>query len=245
MQILDDAGGVPKEQAQELKTFLLRGKKLTEALDAGVDDFIAAKDTPAAKDFIARFAGAQGVSEVTKMLGMTPTIQTTAAGAQVLRNHFINLPNIVAKDLLIDISKPGGAGTKSSAKTLADLMRAGSNETQQSDLSTKIFVRIAQNIIGSPSYLTSLSVRGAQAAQEEQPTLDPVPVEQPVAMEAPLPPPMQQPMPQQMAAPQPAPPPQGGVNSQQRQRFAALFPNDPISGLIQQQGIASLPQAPQ
>jgi len=58
-------------------------------------------------------------------------------------------------------------------------------------------------------------------------------------------PPMQQPMPQQMAAPQPAPPPQGGANPQQRQQFAALFPNDPISGLIQQQGIASLPQAPQ
>lgn len=123
-------------------------------------------------------------------------------------------------------------------------MRAGSNEKQQSDLSTKIFVRIAQNIIGSPSYLTSLSIRGAQAAQEEQPTLDPVPVEQPVAMEAPLPLPMQQPMPQQTAAPQPAPPPQGGANPQQRQQFAALFPNDPISGLIQQQGIASLPQAP-
>lgn len=241
MQILDDAGGVPKEQAEELKTFLLRGKKLTEALDAGVDDFLAVKDTPAAKDFIARFAGAQGVSEATKMLGMTPTIQTTSAGAQLIRNQFINLPNMVAKDLLIDISKPGGAGTTSSAKTLADLMRAGSTPKQQSD----IFVRIAKNIVGSPSYLTSLSVRGAQAAQEEQPTLEPAPVEQPVAMEPPMAPPMQQPMPQQMAAPQPAPPPQGGVNSQQRQRFAALFPNDPISGLIQQQGIASLPQAPQ
>lgn len=45
-------------------------------------------------------------------------------------------------------------------------------------------------------------------------------------------------------APQPAPPPQGGANPQQRQQFAALFPNDPISGLIQQQGIGSLPQAP-
>jgi|TARA_A100001391_G_scaffold115325_1_gene77982 hypothetical protein len=39
-------------------------------------------------------------------------------------------------------------------------------------------------------------------------------------------------------------PPQGAPNPQQRQQFAALFPNDPLSGLIQQQGIASLPQAP-
>ena len=52
------------------------------------------------------------------------------------------------------------------------------------------------------------------------------------------------PMPAPPPAPQPAPPPQGGSNPQQRQQFAALFPNDPISGLIQQQGIASLPQAP-
>jgi hypothetical protein len=45
-------------------------------------------------------------------------------------------------------------------------------------------------------------------------------------------------------APQPAAAPQGAPNPQQRQQFAALFPNDPLSGLIQQQGIASLPQAP-
>ena len=52
------------------------------------------------------------------------------------------------------------------------------------------------------------------------------------------------PMPAPPPAPQPAPPPQGGANPQQRQQFAAMFPNDPISGLIQQQGIASLPQSP-
>ena len=38
--------------------------------------------------------------------------------------------------------------------------------------------------------------------------------------------------------------PQAAPNTQQRQQFAAMFPNDPISSLINQQGIASLPQAP-
>ena len=40
------------------------------------------------------------------------------------------------------------------------------------------------------------------------------------------------------------PPPAAAPNPQQRQQFAALFPNDPISSLINQQGIGSLPQAP-
>ena len=232
MKILEQNGGVPTEQASELKVFLERGKKLEDALATGADDFLQAQENQAVKDFIARFAGAQGIAEVTRMIGMSPTIQTTGAGAQALRHQFINLPNIIAKDILIDASRPGKKG----AETLRDLMRAGASPQEQN----RIFVRIAKNLLASPTYLGSVTVRGAEAALTEQPSLDPVPAEEPVAMQAPLPPPMQQPMPQQMAAP----PPQGAPNPQQRQQFAALFPNDPLSGLIQQQGIASLPQSP-
>ena len=232
MKILEQNGGVPTEQASELKVFLERGKKLEDALATGADDFLQAQENQAVKDFIARFAGAQGIAEVTRMIGMSPTIQTTGAGAQALRHQFVNLPNIIAKDILIDASRPGKKG----AETLRDLMRAGATPQEQN----RIFVRIAKNLLASPTYLGSVTVRGAEAALTEQPSLDPVPSEEPVAMQAPLPPPMQQPMPQQMAAP----PPQGAPNPQQRQQFAALFPNDPLSGLIQQQGIASLPQSP-
>ena len=232
MKILEQNGGVPTEQASELKVFLERGKKLEDALATGADDFLQAQENQAVKDFIARFAGAQGIAEVTRMIGMSPTIQTTGAGAQALRHQFVNLPNIIAKDILIDASRPGKKG----AETLRDLMRAGASPQEQN----RIFVRIAKNLLASPTYLGSVTVRGAEAALTEQPSLDPVPSEEPVAMQAPLPPPMQQPMPQQMAAP----PPQGAPNPQQRQQFAALFPNDPLSGLIQQQGIASLPQSP-
>ena len=232
MKILEQNGGVPTEQASELKVFLERGKKLEDALATGADDFLQAQENQAVKDFIARFAGAQGIAEVTRMIGMSPTIQTTGAGAQALRHQFVNLPNIIAKDILIDASRPGKKG----AETLRDLMRAGATPQEQN----RIFVRIAKNLLTSPTYLGSVTVRGAEAALTEQPSLDPVPSEEPVAMQAPLPPPMQQPMPQQMAAP----PPQGAPNPQQRQQFAALFPNDPLSGLIQQQGIASLPQSP-
>ena len=240
IQILEQNGGVPKEQAEELKAFLNRGKKLEDALASGAEDFLNAKENQAVKDFIARYAGAQGIAELTRAVGMSPTIQTTGAGAQALRHQFINLPNIIAKDILIDASRPGEKG----AKTLADMMRAGATPQEQNG----ILVRIAKNILASPTYLNSVTVRGAEAGIQDllgmQPTLDPAPAEEPVAMDAPLPPPVLPPTAQQMSAPQPAPPPQGAPNPQQRQQFAALFPNDPISGLIQQQGIGSLPQAP-
>jgi hypothetical protein len=84
---------------------------------------------------------------------------------------------------------------------------------------------------------TSEMLRVEEFRQQGSPFRAPAP--EPVA-----PPQAAAPMPALPPAPQPAPPPQGGANPQQRQQFAALFPNDPISGLIQQQGIASLPQAP-
>ena len=56
--------------------------------------------------------------------------------------------------------------------------------------------------------------------------------------------PTPQPIAPPVAPPQASAPPPAAPNPQQRQQFAALFPNDPISSLINQQGIASLPQAP-
>ena len=125
-------------------------------------------------------------------------------------------------------------------------MRAGATPQEQN----RIYSRLARNLLASPTYLSSVAVRGAETAVEEQPTLGPVPQEQPAAQPMVMGPPLPSPMPAAQAAPSPmpapqaGPPPQGGANPQQRQQFAALFPNDPISGLIQQQGIGSLPQAP-
>lgn len=56
--------------------------------------------------------------------------------------------------------------------------------------------------------------------------------------------PTPQPIAPPVAPPQASAPPPAAPNPQQRQQFAAMFPNDPISSLINQQGIASLPQAP-
>jgi len=84
---------------------------------------------------------------------------------------------------------------------------------------------------------TSEMLRVEEFRQQGAPFRAPKP--QPVA-----PPQAAAPIAAPLPAPQPSPLPQGAPNPQQRQQFAALFPNDPLSGLIQQQGIASLPQAP-
>jgi len=82
-----------------------------------------------------------------------------------------------------------------------------------------------------------------QERQEIRPPLraaqPPQPAPRPTA-QAPMPMPM--PMPQiPMPMPQPAPAPaQAAPAPQQRARYAALFPEDPISGLLQSGGIASL-----
>jgi len=105
-----------------------------------------------------------------------------------------------------------------------------------------------------------LQERAAQAQQAEQPQ---APVQQPAPQPAPPPPRpapgnleipaairdfqrppggvAPQPAPQQAPAPTPTPPPQAAApNPQQRSMYAALFPNDPVSGLARQQGIGSL-----
>lgn len=61
-------------------------------------------------------------------------------------------------------------------------------------------------------------------------------------------------MPRRQASPTPAPPPEPPIAppaqaaltppSTDRQRYAALYPNDPVSALIDVQGIGALPQAP-
>ena len=124
-------------------------------------------------------------------------------------------------------------------------MRKGASLEEQNKGANKILLRVGRNILGSPSYLGGLSVRGAEAAMEERPTLDEPPVAAVEPMAPPMPSPqMAAPMAPPPAAPQPRPAAQPAPAGDQRSRYAALFPNDPISSLITQQGIGSLPQAP-
>ena len=134
-------------------------------------------------------------------------------------------------DLLLDKNLLSPTGSKLSAsKRLLGVRKL--NAYLKNAIGVNIGAMIAED---QPT--TSEMLRVEEFRQQGSPFRAPEP--EPVA-----PPQAAAPMAAPPPAPQPAAPPQGGANPQQRQQFAALFPNDPISGLIQQQGIASLPQAP-
>tara|TARA_R100000655_G_scaffold1808_1_gene6820 strand:- start:344 stop:3391 length:3048 start_codon:yes stop_codon:yes gene_type:complete len=227
-KVLENAGVLPEAEAKSLKEFLQRGKNLQEAMGEGADDFLNFDDTDAMKDFVARFGGAQAVSEVARMLGLSPTIQTTGAGAKLAQNQFIGLPQMAFKDLLIDVSKPGGASA------LAKALRAGATENEQIAGISRVYGYVASRLLGSPSYYASVAVRpveeSAPAPTPAPPAAPPIAGPAPAALTPQTPPATARPP----AAPDPT----------IRQRYAALYPNDPVSSLIEQQGIASLPQAP-
>jgi len=235
--VLEKAGGVGGAEVDKLKDFLQRGKNLQLALDKGVDDFINFNETDAMKDFVARFAGAQITSELARAVGTSPTIQTTGAGAQLLRNQFINVPQMVFRDILVNVSRPG------EATELARLLRKGASREEQGRGLQRAAVAIARNILGSPSYLASIGVRGVASEPQYETTPEVVEPVAPIAPPAPPAAAMTTPMPQQpvgQAMPPPAP-----TDPNLRQRYAAMYPNDPISGLIEQQamqtGIGTLP----
>ena len=235
--VLEKAGGVGGAEVDKLKDFLQRGKNLQLALDKGVDDFINFDETDAMKDFVARFAGAQITSELARAVGTSPTIQTTGAGAQLLRNQFINVPQMVFRDILVNVSRPG------EATELARLLRKGASREEQGRGLQRAAVAIARNILGSPSYLASIGVRGVASEPQYETTPEVVEPVAPIAPPAPPAAAMTTPMPQQpvgQAMPPPAP-----TDPNLRQRYAAMYPNDPISGLIEQQamqtGIGTLP----
>ena len=134
-------------------------------------------------------------------------------------------------DLLLDKNLLSPTGSKLSAsKRLLGVRKL--NAYLKNAIGVNIGAMIAED---QPT--TSEMLRVEEFRQQGSPFRAPEP--EPVA-----PPQAAAPMAAPSPAPQPAAPPQGGANPQQRQQFAALFPNDPISGLIQQQGIGSLPQAP-
>ena len=237
IKILEDSGTLSPEQSKDLGEFLKRGKDLQDALSEGVDDFLQMKETPAMKDFVARFGGATTVSELSRIMGLSPTIQTTGAGAKLAQNQFLGLPQMAFKDLLIDISKPGAASV------LADTLRTGASNSQQIAGANKFFATVAKSLLGSPSYIGLVGIRSELESEEPAPAPAPAPAPTPAPPAAP---PIAGPAPAALTpqTPPAAARPPAAPDPTIRQRYAALYPNDPVSSLIEQQGIASLPQAP-
>jgi hypothetical protein len=217
---------------------LSRGRNLEEVADRGIEALIDVPENDAMKDLVARVAGAQGVGFVMQRLGFTPTIQTTGAGAKFIKNQFADLPNVAIRDILIDVTRPG------QASVLAEFLDKGLKNVTPQGLS-RVYDYIGRAVIGSPSYLLSAPTR-AMTQDRQEPEIVTPQMQNRALIENFI---------DNQNRRQPAPPPQPPVAAPapaaaatpptlDRQRFAALYPNDPVSALIEVQGIGALPQAP-
>jgi hypothetical protein len=238
MQLMQKNGVVTPDQARKLREFLSRGRNLEEVADRGIEALIDVPENDAMKDLVARVAGAQGVGFVMQRLGFTPTIQTTGAGAKFIKNQFADLPNVAIRDILIDVTRPG------QASVLAEFLDKGLKNVTPQGLS-RVYDYIGRAVIGSPSYLLSAPTR-AMTQDRQEPEIVTPQMQNRALIENFI---------DNQNRRQPAPPPQPPVAAPapaaaatpptlDRQRFAALYPNDPVSALIEVQGIGALPQAP-
>ena len=229
---------IEKDQFDKLQEFMVRGRNLDRARQEGIDALIQVPENDAMKDLVSRMAGAQGIAILMRNMGLTPTIQTTGAGAQFIKNQFSELPTVALRDILVDVTQPG------KASVLADFLERTVKKDQVGKLNP-IYRYIGRTLLGSPSYVAASPFR---LTREEDDIVQPPPVmpqqAAPAINQSPRPSFQNIQPPAQPAAPQPqaqATPP----NPQLRQRYAAMYPNDPISGLIEQQamqtGIGTLP----
>ena len=232
MSVLEKQGALPKEQIEELKDFLQRGKNLQISLDAGIDDFINLKETSAMKDFFVRYAGARGMSQLSAASGVVPSIQETGAAAQLTRNVFVNFPQAALRDILVDVSSPGRASA------LAEYLRRGADRATTRQGLERVYDYVANTLLGAKGLLFAAPSRladdnlGAQTDrrfEEQRRVAPPIPVPEAPAPMAELS------IPQGMQA-TPPPPPPGPQMASQRQQYAQMFPFDTASDVIRQQG---------
>lgn len=243
MDVLQKEGVFQAEQVDNLKDILDRGRLLQGAFDSGIDDFINVQDTPALKDFFLRYAGARGISFVSAKAGMVPSIQETGAGAQLIRNVFVNFPRTALQDILVDVASPGRASA------LAAYLRRGADKQASAKDLSGVYNYVANTLLGSKALIAAAPSRladdnlGAQTERrfegQETPSKNffrnnsGIPVSSPVP---PAPAPMAElSIPQGMQA-TPPPPAPGPQMASQRQQYAQMFPFDTASDVIRQQG---------
>jgi hypothetical protein len=160
-----------------------------------------------------------------------------------------NIPNAAFKDILIGLAEPGNTAQ------FAEFLKEGATAAEQATGLRKFFEYVGQVVLATPIFGVEAMQLMEEATAPEYEPAPPLPVE--VAELPDMQPTMASPSMQQAAAPPappgpPAPPPappqgpQAGPpqiqQQQQRNQYAAMFPNDPISDIIRQRqaGIGSL-----
>ena len=269
MTILRETGVVSDADAGRLATILGEARKIQNAMVRGENVDALLKDAPQAiYDLVMRLGGSAVGSgagkKVSSALGVSAGGQgiiQASAGIRFVQNMFDKLPSMQIRDIMTEWMTDHASfkiameeqkklrrvdEIRMSRRMHAALMAAGfdliARDPQELEyIPEDQYRRSLQNV--PPSFRGPTPMGPGTQATVPQPMPQPMP--QPQAMApppAPEAPPM--PSPQGQPVPQPTPEMPGGVTPQ-RSQYAAIFPNDPISGLIrqqEQQGIAALMQ---
>ncbi len=202
---------------------------------------------PAVFDLVVRVIGAREGTRLAKSIGMPNSIQLPGYFAQFARNRFSNMPSGYFTDLIVEAAE--------NPKMMENLIRKGMdkksgnqqikfNRQLNSALISAGFLPTREEVENLDILPTGLVIPPAQAetsSEEIQQYLNSLntPPSQPAPVNLPntAPPSVVTGAPPVRQVP-PRPPAAGQPNSTERQNYATLFPNDPISGLInsRQQG---------
>lgn len=253
--ILKDGGVIDDAQIMVLNQFLKSGENIQQTLRRGesIEEFVnLIKEEPFLNlALIGRFLGARQAAQFQKMMNVS-TIQIPAEGAKLgqrLANKLprSGLPDVVrsflddpafAREILERSVRAQNAKGRNARGQMQALFRSLEDHFIKSGIivSGAAGVREGQEVMSDVEEM--ISNQGAAAPSPEAQTAAPRPAQAPVQMPAPPRPRQPAPVPRPAAPPPPPPPPPAAPSAPTRAGYAAMFPNDPISSVIQGQQAA-------
>ena len=211
-------------------------------------------------NLLVRATGAGAGTKLAKILPGNANLIAASGGSQAALKLLDAIPTTSTNKVLMDaIKNPEYLASLLEQGTLNDSMRQGAGSKAAQFAKKVANVRRLNVYIKNTFGITAGQQLGADdLTAEEQRSLQEF-QETPFGTFGPTQPRLGRPdsraiMPRRRPSPTPAPPPAPplappaqaalGSPSLDRQRYAALYPNDPVSALIDVQGIGALPQAP-
>ena len=239
-----------KKQLQRLKdlsTELVKMETFVASGDMGLDEL--AETVGPMMDFYLRIAGSSVGSRMQALIpGDTGSGQLVAAGAgskafrQVYGKIFNQIPESLKMDVMTEMFRD--------PDLMATMLQKGRTERERNNIAGRLAEILSEKgFIAATTPVRRLApgiVRETQEEVEESqvvPSLPPSNQRSDLMPQTVLPTNRTEVQPNRVAAPAPIVPPSNNASQPAtRSRYAALFPNDPISGMIQpqQQGIGSL-----
>tara|TARA_R110001599_G_scaffold71169_2_gene198704 strand:+ start:1772 stop:5671 length:3900 start_codon:yes stop_codon:yes gene_type:complete len=253
MRVLQDAGIVDGGYTTRLNTLLTQAgyvQKRAEATGGNVEELL--QDAPAAVvDLALRLGGSALGSRLGRALpGRGQGIIEASAGIRFLRNYFEKVPALNLRDTFTRAAQSPEATRMLLDKGLAERFRSGTHNRRGGMRNVKQFLDTMAEIGLVPALSATAASVGSRAAARGS-ALRAIAADDDPAAPQPVPPPAGPPttsvsppappaptMPPPVAPAPTLPPvaaPPVAASMPQRQRYATMFPDDPVSEIIRQQ----------